>query len=786
MKKSMFSNHVSRRDLFLYGGHKSQKNDKSSFQQISTQSQEFSQGLEGFNLSNGSSEQLSQGRKMFDSYNTPQSSSNKNLASLMKPISSVSSAPGRPKFQQQYQNNRLKAKENEDRELMQAISHTVRECSEEVQNAMKVIPEHLGEHMQMFGDSLTKLINDNLQEQFENIILTFQDQKDARQQIGEMKGIIEEKQAQIDDLQKQLDHHQKAGCQQSVEKVTDVIHKSRDHVDRQLLTLIDSNQAITENQHRILQGQENQLNVGNQNHSQLQQRLDNMPTNIGKNSSFAEEIKCIRRELEIQKMEALEFFQDLFTKSSDEQTRDISKQIESEVSRSTKTICNTSNSVANIQRDFLHDTMKEQQEELKAFLKSELQRAHRNQSSRESVDSFHAKHRDYTETYNDRKCRSPAPVQTGREPVGFVQKESKEIRQQDPQQIQFYDNPHKETSSVFKSERKQKSTQHDFMSPDTNGNHSQSKAFFQRPNPSPVATVLPQPQEKGQSQGRGQSRIGKESQENYQAGDRGQMTQGRADRKNDKFRNMAPKRRSQRIAEFSQNSESSSENIPVNSIPVYASQNCFDSQQLSCSSNESQDDIISSYAKKPRYNTQNHECHTSLSKNFALSADGHLPRQHTYNYGTVRPNVRTPLKKFGKDADVFQFSEENSNFPKTGLGNPISRMNKREKLVENDTEVSEESRDSSPSVSITKIMIKRKSRRDSPASSVFSNFRTYSHSKAKPITSTPGYQPSESGWKVNRGDILTKRQESYKRNLMQVDDDLLELSHRIQNQLKRR
>ncbi|XP_061187488.1 uncharacterized protein LOC133195616 [Saccostrea echinata] len=783
MKKSIFSNHVSRRDLFLYGGHKSQKNDKSSFQQISTQSQEFSQGLDGFNLSSGSSEQLSQGRKMFDSYNTPQSSGNKNLASLMKPMSSVSSAPGRPKFQQQYQNNRLKAKENEERELMQTISQTVKECSEEVQNAMKVMPDYLGEHMQMFGDSITKLINDNLQEQFENILLTFQDQKDARHQIGEMKGIIDEKQARIADLQKQLEQHQKAGCQQSMEKVTDVIHKNREHMDKQLLTLIDSNQTITENQQRILEGQEKQLNVGNQNHSELQQRLDNMPKKMGKNNSFAEEIKCIRRELEIQKMEALEFFQGLLTKSSDEQTEDITKQIESEVSRSTKTICNTSSSVANIQKDFLHDTMKEQQEELKAFLKAELQKAHRNQSSQESLDSFTIKHKDYTQSYNDRKCRSAVPIQTEREAVGFVkhQKENDEIRKMDPQQLQFYENPSRGNSNVLTSDVKQKSTQQDFMSPDTNANQSHCKTFFQRPNPSPVATVLPQPQ------GRGQSRAGKESQEDYEAVNGAQMTQGRAERKNDKFRNIVPKRRSQRIAGFSQNSENSSENGHVSSVPAYASQNFFDSQQLTCSSNESQRDIVPSYAKKPRYNTQDHESHTSLSKNFVPSADCHVPRQPAYNYGTVRPNVRTPSKKFGKGTDVFQFSEENSNFLKTVHGNPISRINKREKLVENDKEVSEESRDSSPSVSITKIMIKRKFRRDSPASSVFSNFRTYSHPKTKPVvTSTPGYQPSESGWKVNRGDVLTKRHESYKRNLMQVDDDLLELSHRIQNQLKRR
>lgn len=59
--------------------------------------------------------QLSQGRKMFDSYNTPQNSSNKGLVSLMKPASSMPGVHERPKFQQQFQSNRHKAKENEER-----------------------------------------------------------------------------------------------------------------------------------------------------------------------------------------------------------------------------------------------------------------------------------------------------------------------------------------------------------------------------------------------------------------------------------------------------------------------------------------------------------------------------------------------------------------------------------------------------------------------------------------------------------------------------------------------
>lgn len=52
---------------------------------------------------------------MLDSYNTPQSASNKVLGSLMKPACSVPTGQGRPKFQQQFQSNRHKAKENEER-----------------------------------------------------------------------------------------------------------------------------------------------------------------------------------------------------------------------------------------------------------------------------------------------------------------------------------------------------------------------------------------------------------------------------------------------------------------------------------------------------------------------------------------------------------------------------------------------------------------------------------------------------------------------------------------------
>ncbi|XP_034305749.2 putative leucine-rich repeat-containing protein DDB_G0290503 [Magallana gigas] len=776
MKKGMFSNHVSRRDLFLYGGQKSQKTEKSSFVQYSSQSQgEFSQCQDGFNSSCGSTDQLSQGRKMFDSYKTPQNSSNKGLVSLMKPASSMPGVHERPKFQQQFQSNRHKAKENEERELLQTISQSIRDCSEEVQNVVKVLPEHLGDHMQIFGDSLTKIINNSLREQMENVIFTFQEQKDSRKQIHEMKGIIEEKQARIIELQRQLEHQQKVGSDHSVEKVTEVLHRNQESVDRQLQKLTESSHIITENQQRILQGQDHQQRAGHQLHNELQRRLESFPSQVTENR-FAEEIRCIRRDLEIQKREAFEFFQDSLSKCNDEQRRDMAKQFENELHRSTNTICNTSNSVANIQREYLQNTLKQQQEELKEYIRSQLMKSRVDKSKDDVLQPVAQKHTDNSQIYRAQcsRSRSDTHLENGKSAVGCVV-----YHQQNSEQN--YRDTQEQNYSLTESKRsesggKLKAVQQNFMSPKENRYPEQAKTFFQRPNPSPVATVLPQPQ------GLVQPRIGRTVQRDTRASDEEQLTSRHPGRKSREKTNI-PTRRSQRLASSTQESQNSSQDDYV-----YASQTHEKTQtQSPYSSDESQHHIAPSYAKKPRYDSQSREDVPSLSKTFTHSSMYQTTVNPVYEYrSSTKSNVKPPSENFGEEnADVFQFSDENSNSLARRQKGTSSSLNRRHvSQVDNDIE---EHLDSSPSVSITKIMIKRKSRKDSPASSVFSNFRTYARSQSRQTSAaTPQYKQSENGWKVNRGDVLMQRQASYKRKMMQVDDDLLELSHRIQDQLKRR
>lgn len=359
--------------------------------------------------------------------------------------------------------------------------------------------------------------------------------------------------------------------------------------------------------------------------------------------SFAEEVKSIRRDLEIQKMEAIEFFHGFLTKHSDKQTRDITRQIESEISRSTNTICNASNSVANIQRDFLQDTLQLQQEEMKEYIITRLE-SRRDRSNQESQD-FALKKHNYTQPYNDSKNRFQTSIEKERVPLNY-DLYHRENSKENCKKLE-------ETCNSFKPRQNPKPSQYDFLSPGAYGHQGHSKTFFQKPNPSPVAAILPQPQ------GRVQPRIMKNVQEHCQSGSEVQVAKVNSDydRRNDNSRNI-PSRRSQRIAGLTQESRNNSQND--------ASQDWYKNQQSSCSSNNSQCEIAPSYAKKSKYDRQDNKNKPDLSQT-RVPSRSQFQVHPVQKYGTVRPNVKTPSKKFCKESDVFQFSDENStSILKTG------------------------------------------------------------------------------------------------------------------------
>lgn len=91
------------------------------------------------------------------------------------------------------------------------------------------------------------------------------------------------KQARIIELQRQLEHQQKVGSDHSVEKVTEVLHRNQELVDKQLQKLTENSHIITENQQRILQGQDHQQRVGHQLHNELQRRLESFPSQVTEN-----------------------------------------------------------------------------------------------------------------------------------------------------------------------------------------------------------------------------------------------------------------------------------------------------------------------------------------------------------------------------------------------------------------------------------------------------------------------------------------------------------------------
>lgn len=333
----------------------------------------------------------------------------------------------------------------------------------------------------------------------------------------------------------------------------------------------------------------------------------------------------------------------------------MARQFENELHRSTNTICNTSSSVANIQREYLQNTLKQQQEELKEYIRSQLMKSRVDKSKDDALQPVTQKQTDNSQIYRAQysSSRSDTHLENGKSAVGCVvfHQENFEQNYRDTKQQNYSLTESKRSESGGKL----KAVQQNFMSPKENRYPEQAKTFFQRPNPSPVATVLPQPQ------GGVQPRIGRAVQEDTRTSDEEQLTSRNPGRKTKKKMNI-PTRRSQRLASSTQESQNSSQDNYVGN--VYASQTREKNQtQSPYSSDESQCHIVPSYAKKLRYDSQSREGVSSLSKTFTHSSMYQIPVHPAYEYrSSTKPNVKPPSKKFGEeDADVFQFSDENSN-----------------------------------------------------------------------------------------------------------------------------
>lgn len=322
----------------------------------------------------------------------------------------------------------------------------------------------------------------------------------------------------------------------------------------------------------------------------------------------------------------------------------MAKQFENELHRSTNTICNTSNSVANIQREYLQNTLKKQQEELKEYIRSQLMKSRVDRSKDEALQPVTQKQTDNSQIYRAQysRSRSDTHLENGKSAVGCV------LNYRDTQEQNYSLTESKRSESGGKL----KAVQHNFMSPKENRYPEQAKTFFQRPNPSPVATVLPQPQ------GLVQPRIGRTVQRDTRTSDEEQLTSRNPGRKSRKKTNI-PTRRSQRLASSTQESQISSQDDYV-----YASKTHEKTRtQSPYSSDESQHHIAPSYAKKPRYDSQGREGGSSLSKTFTRSSVYQTAVNPVYEYrSSTKSNVKPLSKNFGEEnADVFQFSDENSN-----------------------------------------------------------------------------------------------------------------------------
>ncbi|XP_033745265.1 protein MLP1-like [Pecten maximus] len=520
--RELFSNNLSDRHEYADGNECFSQLPSSQYNEMMTQNSQ-----EAFNsqqMSSGSEVQSSQGRRRFlDNYmseNCSHQPRGHGSIHQQKPIKNdhISSAvSAKSNFQQQLQLNKAKAKERDERDLLNVMVKTVKECSEDIKHTMNDMKDTLGRSVNTTDDKLSEVmssISQNIHKNCEKMIEAVQERDQNRHQQNSLKHEIKQKNERIQELEQQVKEAHEMGFRNVVQSVKEVVDQHHSVTKEKLERLADITTELLDHQKEIIHqqreglDQQHQLNLEVQDAVRAQTGTDN--------KSVLDELLILRQELDRHKYE-LENFCRENVYSSQRRTEDLKKFIRSGLDDNVQDNIEQSKHLFNSHCQKMKEDIIAQQDNLKGFIYQKFKE--NNASTNPGLET--SRIGESRQRFSDYHESVPKKIQDQLDEmhsnhIKEVERIRREINQRNEESQKKKDclMPPGSTSmlhSQFLESREMENGDQErdsftfkrgknnlFISP---GKITQTswtaKQLFSRSNPSPVATVYPQQKDRG-------------------------------------------------------------------------------------------------------------------------------------------------------------------------------------------------------------------------------------------------------------------------------------------------
>ncbi|XP_021364145.1 putative leucine-rich repeat-containing protein DDB_G0290503 [Mizuhopecten yessoensis] len=261
-------------------------------------------------LSSGSEVQSSQGRRRFlDNYmsvnGNHQSRGHGNIHQKSSKSDHPSSAVStKSNFLQQLQFNKAKARERDERDLLNVVVKTVKDCSEDVKCTMNNMQDILSRSTNTTDDKLSVImssISQNIQKNYEKMIAAVQkrDQKSHQQNILEHE--IKQKVDRIQELEQQVKDAHEMGFRNVVQSMKEVVDQHQAVTKEKLERLSDITSELLDHQKEMIHQQREGQDQQHQLHLEVQ---DAVRAQTGTDDKrVLDELLILRQELDQHKYE---------------------------------------------------------------------------------------------------------------------------------------------------------------------------------------------------------------------------------------------------------------------------------------------------------------------------------------------------------------------------------------------------------------------------------------------------------------------------------------------------
>ncbi|XP_060074150.1 ninein-like [Ylistrum balloti] len=788
----MYMNQLTTRELFSTNPSERHEypDDNESFSQL--QSSQYNDMMtqnsqEAVNSQQFSSGSESQGRRRFlDNYmsgNGNQQSRGNIHPKTLKNDHLRSTVPTKSNFQQQLQLNKARAKERDERDLLNVILKTVKECSEEVKYGIVDLQDILGRTADTTDDKLSDImssISQNIQKNYEKMIAAVQERDQKRNQQNILEQEIKQKEERIQELEQQLKDAHERGFRSVVQSVKEVVDQHQAVTKEKLERLSAITTELLDHQKEAIY---QQRNGQDQQHRLLLDVQDAVRAQTGTNDKcILDELMMLRQDLENQKYELENIFKDKVC-TTQRQTEDLKKFIQAGLEDNVQESINYSKKLYDNHCQQMKENINIQQDNLKGFIDQKFE-----EKSSENVASLNSGHDEPLwigkRRFSDYHESVPKKFQDQLDKMHInhikeIERIRKEINQRNEEcqnkkncempirrsnmlHSQFLESQEKENSKQDKDVNSVE-FKHPLISP---GNIRLSnwtaKQLFSKSNPSPVATVYPQQKDQDLSH-----KVFVNDKQTLSSDEQKQVAKP-------KPRGSAqPQRRSQRLMETRGNSIEETVQNPPNNNNEHKK-----SQRISSTQNDSQEDgrqgnvsfsNSMSYQQRrqnnppriplqqarqtpqteatpenrqdPRHDMRQEpqqECNEAMSnkpfvwqcnpgQSYNRKNTSNLLKTNKFNR-SPRPNA--PVSRaldpqpyshptVSQKASVYDFSDKvsverchqkpHSTYSTTRSSSYISS---RELYGQSNSQNTSSSRESSPSLSVTKIVIQRKVKRD--------------------------------------------------------------------------